>query len=191
MGKITEMRTTMDGGFELTAEFEAGETFWDPKWRFESNETYLKKIESDLNKNGWMPSLYNPDVYEITLGDIYDKLGIPCFNRRAHVWTCSKYGIRKIYYNDKKKTTVVVWETGEKTKVKMAEGDHCYIMNAVSAAVMKRKYGSNSAFKAHVEKVLGGYNDSAYQVLARAESSEIYGGYEELFMLIADKLILQ
>lgn len=168
MGRITEIKQDMDGGFELTAEFGAEEIFYNP-------DVY--------------EIFYNPNVYEINLGDVYDLFGMPLFNRRAH--SISKYDIRNIYYNNKKFTTVVVWETGEKTKVKMADGESCYIVNAVSAAVMKRKYGSNSAFKAHVEKMLGGYNDSAYQLMARAESSEIYGGYEELFMLIADKLILQ
>lgn len=186
MGRITEMRMDMDGNFELTAEFDAGEVFG----KFESNKEFLKQIEYDLNKTGWMPSLWDPDVYEIELGDIYDKLGIPCFNRRAHVCRISKYDIRHIYHNNSKNVTVVVWETGDKTKVKLADGETSNIYNAVSAAVMERKYGSNSAFKSRIEKNLAGYWDTAYLVIAMWETSEIYGGIEKFRKIVDEKLVL-
>lgn len=55
--------------------------------------------------------------------------------------------IKTIYVNDKKKTTVVVFEDGTKEKVKLEEGGSFDVYNAVAICIAKRVYGSNSAFK--------------------------------------------
>ena len=156
-----------------------------------SSIDFLRTLGIDINDgHGWKSSITNPDTYELRFDYVYDALGLPHKVRKHGCWTVSKYEIRDIYFNAGKNTTVVVWETGEKTKVKMADGENCFINNEVASAVMKRKYGSNSAFKAHVDKMLGGYSDSAYLVLARAETSEIYGSYDNFDKLVKEKLIL-
>ena len=55
--------------------------------------------------------------------------------------------IDKIYVNEKKKTTVVVFEDGTKETVKLEEGGSFDVYNAVAICIAKRVYGSNSAFK--------------------------------------------
>lgn len=159
IGRITEITTHWDGSVELTAEFDACETFWDLRrgHSFKTNKEFLAKLENDL----------------------------------ALFWGITEYGIRHIYHNNTKNVTVVVWETGDKTKVKLADGETSNIYNAVAAAVMERKYGSNSAFKASIEKNLGGYWDAAYLVIARWEVSEIYGSREAFKKIVDEKLILQ
>ena len=153
IGRITEIRKDWDGGFELTAEFDAGETF------------------------------ANPDLRHL--------LGSACvYEYHGSFKMVSQYDIRHIYHNNTKNVTVVVWETGDKTKVKLADGETSNIYNAVAAAVMERKYGSNSAFKASIERNLGGYWDAAYLVIARWEVSEIYGSREAFKKIVDEKLIL-
>lgn len=165
--------------------------FWDSKWKFWSEPIYLKSPIKSLNKYGWKPSLENPEILEIELGDVYDKIGIPTHNRRGYVWTMSIFDIDRIYFNNRKNTTVVLWKNGDRTKVKMADDESCYIYNAVAAAVMKRRYKSNSAFKSYIEKNLGGYSEAAYLVIAREQTSKIYGGYEKFKAMVDEKLYLQ
>lgn len=103
---------------------------------------------------------------------------------------CSAFDIDKIYYNNKTETIVVKWKNGNKTKVQLSKGDFCNLWNGVCAAVMKRKYGSNSAFKTHIEKTMGVYDDRAYMILARAETCDIYHmSYNEFKDMVNEKLV--
>lgn len=103
---------------------------------------------------------------------------------------CSTFDIDKIYYNNKTETIVVKWKNGDKTKVQLSKGDFCNLWNGVCAAVMKRKYGSNSAFKTHIEKTMGVYDDRAYMILARAETCDKYHmSYNEFKDMVNEKLV--
>ena len=133
------------------------------------------ELKNPIKTLEWKQSLSNPDIYELEIGERY-------------VWKISAYDISKIYRNSAKRTVVVEWATGHKTKVKCADDDADNIFFAVAAAVMKRKYGSNSAFKRRIERNLGLYSDRAYKHISVWETCEIYGGHEKFIDVVNSKV---
>ena len=117
-------------------------------------------------------------------------------------------GIKKIYVNEKKKTVVVVFNGKfhihnkdydpkkddiyhkrtytNKIKVKCNSEEVFDIYKAVSAACMIKSYGSNSAFKSHIRKMVGVYSDSLYDVMARYLTGVMFGSWNE-FIKAVDK----
>lgn len=61
---------------------------------------------------------------------------------------------KKVIYDEDAGVTVVLWEDGQKTIVRAAEGEDLDIYDAFCAAYCKRIYGSNSALKRELNKVL-------------------------------------
>lgn len=108
----------------------------------------------------------------------------------------SGFDINRIIHNSKKKTTVVIFkphnsvlgDSHYKIKVKCAEGDEDNVVTAVCAAVMKRKHKTNSAFKAHIRKKYGDYNDWMYQLIARYETGKIYDSFKKFEKIVRENL---
>ena len=57
------------------------------------------------------------------------------------------FGVEQIYVNTEKLATTVMWKDGEVTVVKQSPGEQWDVYNAVSAALAKKVYGSNTAYK--------------------------------------------
>lgn len=112
---------------------------------------------------------------------------------------------KKIYINEKKNTVVVVFNRYFKIHNKNTESEDDYITTnkivvkcnkeetfdvyrAVSAACMIKDYGSNSAFKSHIRKIMGVYSDSLYDMIARYLTGAIFGRWEE-FVKAVDEAV--
>ena len=143
-----------------------------------------KEVAEDMPTKSFSFTLDNTKSCSLTLDDAP-------FWYIGSLTSCPTFDIDRIYYNNKTETIVVKWNHGDKTKVQLSKGDFCNLWNGVCAAVMKRKYGSNSAFKTHIEKSMGLYDDTAYMILARAETCDIYHmSYNEFKDMVNEKLIL-
>lgn len=61
---------------------------------------------------------------------------------------------KRVIYDEAAGVTVVLWEDGQKTIVRVAEGEQMDAYDAFCAAYCKRVYGSNSALKRELNRVL-------------------------------------
>lgn len=61
---------------------------------------------------------------------------------------------KKVIYDPEAGVTVVMWNDGEKTIVRASEGETLDIYDAFCAAFCKRVYGTNSALKRELNKIL-------------------------------------
>ena len=61
---------------------------------------------------------------------------------------------RRVVNDPEAGVTVVLWEDGEKTIVRAAEGEQVDVYDAFCAAFCKRIYGTNSKLKRELNKVL-------------------------------------
>ena len=61
---------------------------------------------------------------------------------------------KQIFSNVMAGVTVVLWEDGTKTIVRLCEGDHYDPYAAFCAAFAKKCYGSNSALKREIENLI-------------------------------------
>lgn len=61
---------------------------------------------------------------------------------------------KKVIYDPEAGVTVVLWNDGEKTIVRASEGETLDIYDAFCAAFCKRAYGTNSALKRELNKIL-------------------------------------
>ena len=61
---------------------------------------------------------------------------------------------KKVIYDPEAGVTVVMWNDGEKTIVRASEGETLDIYDAFCAAFCKRVYGTNSALKRELSKIL-------------------------------------
>ena len=61
---------------------------------------------------------------------------------------------KKVIYDSEAGVTVVMWNDGEKTIVRASEGETLDIYDAFCAAFCKRAYGTNSALKRELNKIL-------------------------------------
>ena len=64
----------------------------------------------------------------------------------------SKLTIENVYFNEEKRTTVVVWSDGIKTKLKCAPDDAFDKEKAIGLAFMKRFYGNGGKFNDILKK---------------------------------------
>ena len=64
----------------------------------------------------------------------------------------SKLMIENVYFNEEKRTTVVVWSDGIKTKLKCAPNDVFDKEKAIGLAFMKRFYGNGGKFNDILKK---------------------------------------
>lgn len=117
----------------------------------------------------------------------------PCSSGVVYVSSINrgKYEIETIYHNPEKATTVVEFYTKSKIKVKKDSEDPEDIYMAVASAVMIRYYGSNSAFKAHIRKMLpSGFHGrpQVYQIMAAAKVGDIYGSWEKFCKIVDNKI---
>lgn len=147
----------------------------------------------------------NPSNF-MSIGLTYDKPNIPAKNNskkktnKVTGWqqkeTKSKYvgGIKKIYHNPKKATTVVISHpsyVNSKVKVKRDAEDPDDIYMAVASALMIRKCGSNSAVKAYIRKILPrGFEGrpQTYQIIVSAEIGDMFGSWEKFCKVVDEKL---
>lgn len=60
--------------------------------------------------------------------------------------------IKNVYFNEEKRTTVVVWSDGIKTKLKCASDDVFDKEKAIALAFMKRFYGNGGKFNDILKK---------------------------------------
>ena len=142
---------------------------------------------------------------------VFDDELKPCVSGVVYVSsiTHGKYEIETIYHNPEKATTVVEFYTKtkikksnkdvkdvieietDKIKVKKDSEDPDDIYMAVASAVMIRYYGSNSAFKAHIRKMLpSGFHGrpQVYQIMAAAKVGDIYGSWEKFCKIVDNKI---
>lgn len=105
--------------------------------------------------NKFMNNLYSG---EYTIG--FDPIVDPTNTRRkyAHILTPK---LKKVFVNKKKKTLVIEWETGEKTKVTCQEGDKFDLEKGMAMAITKYVLGNNF---------------NAYSILEKYMNSVIYQG---------------
>lgn len=61
---------------------------------------------------------------------------------------------KRVMYDPEAGVTVVMWNDGEKTIVRASEGETLDIYDAFCAAFCKRVYGTNSALKRELNKIL-------------------------------------
>ena len=131
----------------------------------------------------------------------YDKPNIPAKNNskkktKEKKKTKLKYvgGIKKIYHNPKKATTVVISDPSyinDKVKVKRDAEDPDDIYMAVASALMIRKFGSNSAVKAYIRKILPrGFEGrpQTYQIIVSAGIGDMFGSWEKFCKVVDEKL---
>ena len=65
----------------------------------------------------------------------------------------SKYAaVKRIYANEQKGTTCVLFDDGTKKEVKCGAGEQFDIYNAVTAAIAEKRYDNNSALKREIKK---------------------------------------
>lgn len=105
-------------------------------------------------------------------------------------------GIKKIYHNPKKATTVVISDSSyinNKVKVKRDAEDPDDIYMAVASALMIRKFGSNSAVKAYIRKILPrGFEGrpQTYQIIVSAGIGDMFGSWEKFCKVVDEKLVI-
>ena len=91
-----------------------------------------------------------------SLADIFAK-GNPFIQsmamRREEEKMNNKFNIKQIIYNGTEGITTVLFEDGEVVLVRKAEGTEHNIYQAVASAVVRRVYGSNTAYKRQIENV--------------------------------------
>ena len=61
---------------------------------------------------------------------------------------------KRVVYDEEAGITVVLWEDGQKTIVRATEGEQMDVYDAFCAAYCKRIYGTNSALKRELNKIL-------------------------------------
>lgn len=61
---------------------------------------------------------------------------------------------KRVVYDEEAGVTVVLWEDGQKTVVRATEGEQMDVYDAFCAAYCKRVYGTNSALKRELNKIL-------------------------------------
>ena len=99
--------------------------------------------------------------------------------------------IERILWNGDKNATTVKWSDDTFTTVKLSPTDaSTCLLNAVSAAYVKKKYGSNSQFKKKLRDQFGFYNDSLYETISEIRFLDFVGSISKWNEIKEDKLYL-
>lgn len=67
--------------------------------------------------------------------------------------------VKNVYFNEEKRTTVVVWNDGVKTKVKCGPGDTYNREAGLALCVMKRAFGNDGSYNELLKKYCYSYED--------------------------------
>lgn len=99
--------------------------------------------------------------------------------------------IERILWNGDKNATTVKWSDNTFTTVKLSPTDvPPSLLNAVSAAYVKKKYGSNSQFKKKLRDQFGFYNDSLYETISEIRFLDFVGSISKWNEIKEEKLYL-
>ena len=102
-----------------------------------------------------------------------------------------KLSIERILWNGDKNATTVKWSDNTFTTVKLSPTDvPSSLLNAVSAAYVKKKYGSNSQFKKKIKDQFGFYNDSLYETISEIRFLDFVGSISKWNEIKEEKLYL-
>lgn len=89
-------------------------------------------------------------IYTENCKTIIKAVEIPEANSRK------KIGIKKVIFNKEKRTTVVVWNSGDRTKVICAEGDEWDEEKALALCVLKHICGDKSYYNDYLREWISG-----------------------------------
>lgn len=159
-GTMSEVDTnTQERSLEHTLEDDLnGISFIDRIRRHQFVPTPIPAIEMEIGGNIETNKIEENELTkEIrSLADIFAK-GNPFIQsmamRREEEKMNNKFNIKQIIYNETEGITTVIFEDGEVVLVKKAEGTEHNIYQAVASAVVRRVYGSNTAYKRQIENV--------------------------------------
>lgn len=110
---------------------------------FVGNDTYTSPVQVIR---------YTHDDYPFPLRIITNAVCVSAPKRKSD-------GIKKVYFNEEKGTTVVVWKDGMKTKVKCCEGDTFNREAGLALCYMKRILGNRGAFNETLKRYCTEDND--------------------------------
>lgn len=121
--------------------FEKGKKYWIITDRGYINP--LTVVEITTLKS----AMYLSRFKTIVSAEPVDKRDLVSFSYKT-----SKVSIKNVYFNEEKRTTVVVWSDGIKTKLKCAPDDIFDKEKAIALAFMKRFYDNGGKFNDILKK---------------------------------------
>ena len=118
-----------------------------------ANNTFcdIEEFKTDfVSTDSITTALYwGPNTPTITYDGSYLRIKRPC---KSIIFNGKIPEIERIYVNENKRTIVVKWLTGERTKVKCAKGDTWNVEAGINAAIVKYITKSNHAYYKDIHK---------------------------------------
>lgn len=128
--------------------------FDENKFHFEKGKKYWIIADKGYNNPFTVQKILTP-VSTVNLSNLKTVVAAEPVDKRDSVsfsYKTSNVSIKNVYFNEEKRTTVVVWSDGIKTKLKCAPDDIFDKEKAIALAFMKRFYDNGGKFNNILKK---------------------------------------